>query len=78
MPSALPPVTDCGCATSVLVSPSPGTGDCCFQIGVANPNTAGVLPPDTTVWSEYRQLADLVAGPVQQLWYWNPNLAVWQ
>ena len=79
MSAALPPVSDCGCGTSAAsVTPTPAPGDCCPLNGVDNPNNAGLVPPDPTLWEEYRQLADLIAGPVVQVWYWNPNLSVWQ
>lgn len=77
MPSVLPPVTDCGCTASAASSSTSSSGCCPIQ-GVSDPNADGIIPPDTTIWFEYRQLADLVAGPVVQIWYWNPNLAVWQ
>jgi hypothetical protein len=47
-------------------------------VGVGNPNDAGLVPDDQTLWVNYKELADLVAGPVIQTWYWNPNLLVWQ
>lgn len=77
MSAALPPVTDCGCSSS-SGSPTPPAGDCCPLNGVSNPNTAAIVPPDQTIWAEYRQLADIVNGPVAQVWYWNPHLLVWQ
>lgn len=76
MPAALPPVTDCGCSSSSASSAN--TTACCPLTGVGDPNVAGLLPPDQTLWTEYRQLTDLVAGPVAQQWYWNPNLRTWQ
>jgi hypothetical protein len=76
MPAALPPVTDCGCSAA---SSSSSTAACCSTpYGIEDPNAARVVPDDVTIWSEYYQLADLIQGPVQQTWYWNPNLSVWQ
>lgn len=76
MPGVLPPVTDCGCTTTSSNGGSPN--GCCPSVGVEDPNTGGVVPPDITVWAEYLQLADLVNGPVLQGWRWNPNLLTWQ
>lgn len=76
MSAALPPVTDCGCTASTATAPT--ATSCCFMVGLLDPNISGAVPPLTTVWYEYRQLADLVNGPVTQLWYWNPWLSVWQ
>jgi len=78
MAAALPPVTDCGCSTSSSSGGGGGSGDCCPLSGVGDPNAAGLVPPDPTVWIDYLELADLVAGPPVQTWYWNPTLAVWQ
>ena len=78
MAAALPPVTDCGCNSSSS-SGGGGTGSaCCPLAGVLDPNTAGVVPADTTVRTSYLQLVDLVNGPPIQVFYWNPNLQVWQ
>ena len=77
MPSVLPPVTDCGCAATAATTPATST-TCCPLRGVGNPNTTGLIPTDPTIWWSYWQLADLVAGPPLQTWYWNPNLATWQ
>ena len=79
MAAALPPVTDCCCCrSSSSSSSSTGTSACCPLTGLGDPNELALIPDDPTLWIEYRQLADLVAGPVIQLWYWNPNLLVWQ
>lgn len=76
MASALPPVTDCGCSCSSS-SDTPSTDACCPIRFVGDPNEEGVVPDDPTQWVEGWQLADLVAGPVVQTWYWNPNLLAW-
>lgn len=76
MPAALPPVTDCGCSTATISTSD--TASCCPYVGVNNPNLDGLIPTDQTLWNTYYQLADLVSGPVAQVWYWNPNLLVWQ
>lgn len=76
MPSALPPVTDCGCSSASSASAS--SGSCCPESGVNDPNFDGLVPANPAQRVSYLQLADLIAGPVAQVWYWNPALAVWQ
>jgi len=76
MSATLPPVTDCGCAASTASAPSGGA--CCALVGLNDPNADGITPTDLAAWTDYWQVADLLAGPVVQTWYWNPNLAVWQ
>lgn len=76
MPAALPPVNDCNCSSSS--SSSSSSGGCCPITGTLDPNVAGVVPSDTTVWAEYLQLLDAIAGPPTTTWKWNPNLRLWQ
>lgn len=78
MPSALPPVTDCGCSGASSSGGGGNTTGCCALTGLNDPNADGIIPQDITVWTDYWQLADLVNGPVIQTWYWNPHLLVWQ
>lgn len=79
MSAALPPVSDCCCCRSSSSSSSSSTSSsCCPLSGINDPNFDGIVPDDPTLLVQYWQYADLINGPVAQVWYWNPTLAVWQ